>query len=88
MRILIVEDERLIRERLLRMCGELTGGRRGAVRTPRLRDLDQAGDRLQRSLYDGLLLDLNLGGRRRLRLAATWQWPDAYHLRAVVSGSP
>ncbi|MCW1981188.1 DNA-binding response regulator [Xanthomonas campestris] len=59
MRILIVEDERLIRERLLRMCGELTGGR---ARFDAVADLDQAGDRLQRSLYDGFLLDLNLGG--------------------------
>ena len=59
MRILIVEDEPLIRERLLRMCGELAGGR---ARFDAVADLDLAGDRLQRSLYDGLLLDLNLGG--------------------------
>src|SRR5690606_28174056 len=57
MRILIVEDEPLIRERLLRMCGELAGGR---ARFDAVADLDLAGDRLQRSLYDGLLLDLNL----------------------------
>ena len=59
MRILIVEDEPLIRERLLRMCGELAGGR---ARFDAVADLDLAGDRLQRTLYDGLLLDLNLGG--------------------------
>ena len=59
MRILIVEDEPLIRERLLRMCSELAGGR---ARFDVAADLDLAGDRLQRSLYDGLLLDLNLGG--------------------------
>jgi two-component system response regulator LytT len=59
MRILIVEDEPLIRERLLRMCSELAGGR---ARFDAVADLDLAGDRLQRSLYDGLLLDLNLGG--------------------------
>ncbi|WP_228076524.1 LytR/AlgR family response regulator transcription factor [Novilysobacter ciconiae] len=55
----VVEDEPLIRERLLRMCGELAGGR---ARFDAVADLDLAGDRLQRSLYDGLLLDLNLGG--------------------------
>lgn len=59
MRILIVEDEPLIRERLLRMCSELAGGR---ARFDAVADLDLAGDRLQRSVYDGLLLDLNLGG--------------------------
>lgn len=59
MRILIVEDEPLIRERLLRMCGELA---RGRARFQAVADLDLAGDRLRRSLYDGLLLDLNLGG--------------------------
>ncbi|MDH5823131.1 LytTR family DNA-binding domain-containing protein [Luteimonas sp. RD2P54] len=59
MRILIVEDEPLIRERLLRVCGELAGGR---ARFDAVADLDLAGDRLQCSLYDGLLLDLNLGG--------------------------
>ncbi|WP_315385971.1 LytTR family DNA-binding domain-containing protein [uncultured Stenotrophomonas sp.] len=59
MRILIVEDEPLIRERLLRICGELAGGR---ARFQAVADLDLAEDRLRRSLYDGLLLDLNLGG--------------------------
>lgn len=59
MRILIVEDEPLISERLLRMCSELAGGR---ARFDAVANLDLAGDRLQRSLYDGLLLDLNLGG--------------------------
>jgi len=59
MRILIVDDEPLIRERLLRMCRELAGDR---ARIDAVADLDMAGDRLQRSLYDGLLLDLNLGG--------------------------
>ena len=59
MRILIVEDEPLIRERLLRMCSELADAR---ARFDAVVDLGLAGDRLQRSLYDGLLLDLNLGG--------------------------
>lgn len=59
MRILIVEDELLVRQRLLRMCTELAGSR---ARFDAVADLDAAGDRLQRSVYDGLLLDLNLGG--------------------------
>ncbi|KQR18517.1 MULTISPECIES: LytR/AlgR family response regulator transcription factor [Xanthomonas] len=59
MRILIVEDEQLIRQRLLRLCGELAGTR---ARFDTSADLESAGDRLQRNVYDGLLLDLNLGG--------------------------
>lgn len=72
MRILIVEDEVLIRERLLRLCGELAGSR---ARFDAVADLDLAGDRLQRSLYDGLLLDLNLGGEDGFEL-----------LRSAVAG--
>ena len=63
MRILIVEDEVLIRKRLLRLCSELAGSR---ARFDAVADLDLAGDRLQRNLYDGLLLDLNLGGEDRV----------------------
>ena len=59
MRILIVEDELLVRQRLLRLCTELVGTR---ARFDAVADLEAAGDRLQRSVYDGLLLDLNLGG--------------------------
>jgi two-component system response regulator LytT len=59
MRILIVEDEPLVRQRLLRLCTELAGTR---ARFDAVADLEAAGDRLQRSVYDGLLLDLNLGG--------------------------
>ncbi|WP_414540287.1 LytR/AlgR family response regulator transcription factor [Stenotrophomonas forensis] len=59
MRILIVEDEPLVRQRLQRLCSELAGTR---ARFDAVADLDAAGDRLQRSIYDGLLLDLNLGG--------------------------
>jgi DNA-binding LytR/AlgR family response regulator len=59
MRILIVEDEPLVSQRLLRLCGELAGRR---ARFDAVADLDAAGDRLQRNVYDGLLLDLNLGG--------------------------
>ncbi len=59
MRILIVEDELLVRQRLLRLCSELAGSR---ARFDAVADLEDAGDRLQRNVYDGLLLDLNLGG--------------------------
>jgi len=59
MRILIVEDEPLVRQRLLRLCAELAGPR---ARFDAVADLESAGDRLQRSVYDGLLLDLNLAG--------------------------
>ena len=59
MRILIVEDEPLVRQRLLRMCVELSGHR---ARFGTVADLESAGDRLERSVYDGLLLDLKLGG--------------------------
>lgn len=59
MRILIVEDEPLVRQRLLRLCTELAGSR---ARFDAVADLENAETRLQRSVYDGLLLDLNLGG--------------------------
>lgn len=59
MRILIVEDEPLVRQRLLRLCAEWAGAR---ARFDAVADLESAGDRLERSVYDGLLLDLNLGG--------------------------
>jgi len=59
MRILIVEDEPLIRQRLSRLCAQLAGSR---ARFDVAEDLDAAGDRLQRNSYDGLLLDLNVGG--------------------------
>jgi DNA-binding LytR/AlgR family response regulator len=72
MRILIVEDEPLIRQRLLRLCMELAGTR---ARFDTAEDLDAAGDRLERNAYDGLLLDLNLGGEDGFEL-----------LREAVSG--
>jgi DNA-binding LytR/AlgR family response regulator len=59
MRILIVEDEPLVRQRLLRMCVELGGER---VHFDAAEDLESAGNRLERSVYDGLVLDLNLSG--------------------------
>lgn len=72
MRILIVEDEPLVRQRLLRVCTELAGAK---ARFDAVEDLESAGDRLQRSVYDGLLLDLNLAGEDGFEL-----------LRRAVSG--
>jgi two-component system response regulator LytT len=59
MRILIVEDEPLVCQRLLRLCRELAGDR---ARFDAVAEFEQAEDRLRRSVYDGLLLDLNLAG--------------------------
>lgn len=59
MRVLIVEDEPLVRQRLLRMCAELVGSR---ARFDAVPELDTAIDLLRKSVYDGLLLDLSLGG--------------------------
>lgn len=72
MRILIVEDEPLIRQRLLRLCSELAGAR---ARFDCADDLQSASERLQRCVYDALLLDLNLGGEDGFEL-----------LRRVVAG--
>jgi DNA-binding LytR/AlgR family response regulator len=59
MRVLIVEDEPLVRQRLLRMCTEYAGtrGQFDAVAT-----LEAASERLQKNIYGGVLLDLNLEG--------------------------
>lgn len=59
MRVLIVEDEPLVRQRLLRMCAEIVGNR---ARFDAVPELDEAIDRLEHRVYDGLLLDLNLAG--------------------------
>lgn len=59
MRVLIVEDEPLIRQRLLRICGEHAGNRATfeAVAT-----LEDATERLHDRPYEGVLLDLNIEG--------------------------
>lgn len=59
MRILIIEDEPLVRQRLLRLCAEYAGAR---ARFDSAATYEQASERLQTSVYDGLLLDLNLEG--------------------------
>lgn len=72
MRVLIVEDEPLIRQRLLRLCNEMAGAR---ARFDCADDLQSAADRLQRCVYDGLVLDLNLSGEDGFEL-----------LRSAVAG--
>ena len=59
MRILIAEDEPLVRQRLLRLCAEYAGMR---ARFDSAATYEEASERLQASVYDGLLLDLNLEG--------------------------
>ncbi len=59
MRVLIVEDEPLVRQRLLRMAGEHVGSR---MRFDAVGDLAEAEERLARTAYDGVLLDLRLEG--------------------------
>lgn len=59
MRILIVEDEPLVRQRLLRLASEHVGKR---MRFDCSATLSDAEDRLSSSSYDGVLLDLNLEG--------------------------
>ncbi len=59
MRILIVEDEVLVRQRLLRLASEIAGQR---ARFDAVGTLEDADERLKTKAYDGLLLDLNLEG--------------------------
>ena len=59
MRILIVEDEILVRQRLLRLADEITGQR---ARFDAVGTLEDADEYLRKRAYDGLLLDLNLEG--------------------------
>lgn len=59
MRILIIEDEPLVRQRLLRLCGEHAGAR---ARFDCAETVEQASERLDGKVYDGVLLDLSLEG--------------------------
>lgn len=68
MRVLIVEDEPLIAQRLERFCREILGEKLEAVRVASL--LSEAGARLDESPIDLLLLDLNLHGRDGMELLA------------------
>jgi two-component system response regulator LytT len=59
MKLLIVEDEPLLRQRLLRLCREIVGPAFAAVAVGSLAD---AREQLSDRAFDGLLLDLNLAG--------------------------
>ena len=59
MRVLIVEDEPLVRQRLLRQASEHAGSK---MRFDAVGDLADAEEHLARASYDGVLLDLNLEG--------------------------
>ncbi len=74
MRLLIVEDEPLLAQRLERFCREILGERLESVRLANL--LSEASARLDESPIDLLLLDLNLHGRDGMEL-----------LQAAVAGS-
>lgn len=68
MRLLIVEDEPLLAQRLERFCREILGEKLESVRTANL--FSEAGARLDESPIDLLLLDLNLHGRDGMELLA------------------
>lgn len=74
MRVLIVEDEPLIAQRLERFCREILGERLESLRVATL--FSEASARLDESPIDLLLLDLNLHGRDGMEL-----------LQASVAGS-
>jgi len=74
MRVLIVEDEPLIAQRLERFCREILGDKLESIRVAAL--FSEAGARLDESPIDLLLLDLNLHGRDGMEL-----------LKASVAGS-
>jgi len=69
MRILIVEDEPLLAQRLERFCREIFGDKLEAVRIATL--LSEASARIDESPIDLLLLDLNLHGRDGMELLAS-----------------
>jgi len=73
-RVLIVEDEPLIAQRLERFCREILGDKLESVRGATL--LSEASARLDEAPIDLLLLDLNLHGRDGMEL-----------LKASVAGS-
>lgn len=68
MRVLIVEDEPLLAQRLERFCREILGERLESIRVASL--LSEASARLDESPIDLLLLDLNLHGRDGMELLA------------------
>ncbi len=69
MKILIVEDEPLLAQRLERFCREILGDRLEALRIATM--FSEASARLDESPIDLLLLDLNLHGRDGMQLLAS-----------------
>lgn len=69
MRVLIVEDEPLLAQRLERFCREILGEQLEALRVATL--FSEASARLDESPIDLLLLDLNLHGRDGMELLAS-----------------
>ena len=69
MRVLIVEDEPLIAQRLERFCREILGEKLESIRGAAL--FSEASARLDESPIDLLLLDLNLHGRDGMELLQT-----------------
>jgi two-component system response regulator LytT len=65
-RVLIVEDEPLLAQRLERFCGEILGGKLEAIRVASV--FSEAAARLDEAPIDLLLLDLNLHGRDGMEL--------------------
>ena len=59
MKLLIVEDEPLLRQRLLRLCREIVGPTFAAAAVG---SLAEAREQLRDRSFDGLLLDLNVAG--------------------------
>jgi DNA-binding LytR/AlgR family response regulator len=69
MKLLIVEDEPLLAQRLERFCREILGDRIESLRLATV--LSEASARLDESPIDLLLLDLNLHGRDGMELLAS-----------------
>jgi DNA-binding LytR/AlgR family response regulator len=69
MRVLVVEDEPLLAQRLERFCREILGDKLEAIRVANL--FSEASARLDESPIDLLLLDLNLHGRDGMELLAS-----------------
>lgn len=69
MRILIVEDEPLLAQRLERFCREILAGQIASIRIASF--FSEASARLDETPIDLLLLDLNLHGRDGMQLLAS-----------------
>ena len=72
--ILVVEDERIVADRLIRLLGEILGPRLKKIQLAS--SLPQAGDYLEKAEVDLVFLDLNLRGKNGFEL-----------LRSAVAGA-